>query len=362
MRILYVDYTMNMGGIENFLMNITRRLHKDNKIDFLCYSKKDFIFDDELKQMNCNVYKISDPASVSPLKHFKEVKQIIKNGKYDVVHCNTYIDSGYVMLAAYLCNVKVRITHSHTSQKSISFKQRLKWAIGKVLIKIFANNKIACGELAGKSLFGKSKFLIIENGIDLNKYSFNNDIRTKIRKNYNIKNDEIVIGHVGRFAEVKNHKFIIEVARHLKEKKIKFKALLLGSGPEKDNIIQMTKDYDLTQEIIFTGDVFDSYNYYNAMDVILFPSLYEGLPLVFVEAQINGLNIVASNTISKESNLIGNVCFLDLNDNIDIWASYIVDKSKSRNENLDYFSHSFYNLDNVVSKLLSIYNKKNSRG
>ena len=360
MKILYVNYAMNMGGIENFLMNVTRKIANKYEIDYLCYSDEKFLFEEELNKLNCNILRITSTSKCSPLKHFFEIKKIIKKGKYDVVHCNTYTDSGYVMFAAFLCGVKVRICHSHTSQKSISFLQKMKWSIGKTLIKLFSNKKVACSDVAGKALYGRSKFEIIENGIDINKFSFNSLKREELRKKYNINDSTIVIGHIGRFAEVKNHKFIIEVAKTMKEKQYDFRILLLGDGPEFNNINKMVNEYNLEKYVIFVGNVFDAYNYYNAMDAFIFPSLYEGLPLTLVEAQINGLNIISSNNVSTESNLFGNVEFISLDEKIDIWVSKLINASKGRNFNMDFFNDSYYNLDNTVKKIENIYNNKNN--
>ena len=128
MRILFVNYTMNIGGIESFLLNITKELKAHNiDVDFLCYHQEPFDLENELNKLNCHIYHISDPDHTPSFKHLKQIKKVLKENKYDIIHSNTYTDSGFVMLAAFLAGIKVRVTHSHTSQKPTSFKQRIKW-------------------------------------------------------------------------------------------------------------------------------------------------------------------------------------------------------------------------------------------
>lgn len=352
MKILFVNYRMNIGGIESFLLNITKELVKQkHHIDFLCYKDGKYDLDKEIKDLKCNIYRINDPDKVSSYKHFKELYNFLKNNKYDVIHCNTYTDSGLVMFAAFLAGIKVRVTHSHTSQKPKSLKQKIKWFIGKMMINIFSNKKIACSKVAGESLYLTNKFVILENGVDLNKYIFNKDIRNKIRKELLVKENEILIGHVGRFVPVKNHEYIIDLFKELDDN---YKLLLIGDGPDKTKIEKLVRDYKLKDRVIFTGNIRNTNEYLNAIDLILFPSLYEGLPVSLVEAQMNGLQIIASNTISKEINFFGNVHFFDLNDSKENIKD-IIKKTNKRNINNDYFKNSNYNIENTVSKIISIY-------
>lgn len=359
MKILFVNYSMNIGGIETFLMNIIRRIDlTENSVDFLCYSNDKYDYENEIIEKKCGLIRISHPNKVNPFKHLRELINIMRNGKYDVVHCNTYFDSGYVMLAAKLCNIRVRVTHSHTTQGTNpkSLTQKIKWGMGRFLINCFSNRKVACGQQAGMALFGKNNFSIIENGVDVDKFSYNIKYREELRNKYNIKDDELVIGHIGRFAEVKNHKFIVKVFAKMIKNHDNVKLMLVGDGPELNNIKVMIDEYGITDKVILTGNVMDNYKYFNVMDCLFFPSIYEGLPLTFVEAQINGLNIIASNTISQQSNLIGNVTFLSLEQKEDEWIAVIQEKIKKRNFNTEYFMTSDYNLNNTVQKLLKIYN------
>lgn len=354
MKILFVNYTMNIGGIESFILNISNELKKQgNEIGILCYRKEKFILEEEITKNGYKLYKIDNPDIISAFKHFKQLINFFKNNKYDVVHCNTYTDSGYVMIAAFIACVKVRVTHSHTSQQPKSFKQKLKWLFAKILIELFSNRKIACSKVAGDSLYLSKKYDILENGVDVTKYEFNKEIRKKIRKELNINDKEIVIGHVGRFVPLKNHKFIINIFKDLDKN---YKLVLIGDGPELNNIKEMVKELKLEDRVIFTGNIKNTNEYLNALDLVLFPSFYEGLPVSLIEQQMNGLQIISSNNVSNEVNLFGNVHFFDLEDKETVFK-LIKEIGNKRIINNDYFKDSNYNIENTCKKLLDIYNK-----
>lgn len=359
MKILFVHYVMDVGGVESFIMNVSRLLYSNNEIHYLTFDNPEqkFYYEDEIKANNGKIYKLNKKSS-SEISFIKNLVKIMKTEKYDVVHSNSYVITGEILLAAFLAGVKVRVAHSHSSWEAKGFKQKVKYFVAKSLIKLFATRKIACSELAGIRLFGRSKYQILENGVNLEKYKFDFSVRNSIREHYNISENEKVIGHVGRFDKVKNHKFIVELFDHLTKNKDGYKLMLVGNGDEFENIKTLVATKKLEDKVIFVGQVDCANIYYNAMDCMIFPSFYEGLPFTFVEAQINGLNIVASDTISKSSNLIGNVSFLSLDDNIEIWASMIKKNSIERNFDEEYFLNSNYNLDNTLKKLLSIYTNK----
>lgn len=357
MKIIYVNYVMDQGGIENFTMNVLKKLNQNNSIEILTFVDPEtkFYHEEELKKLNCKIHKI-DKKKLGLIGFIKELIKIFKKGKYDIVHSNVYATSGYVMLAAYLSGIKIRVAHSHSSHDSKNIFDFMKHIIGKILIKLFSNRQIACSEKAGNKLFGKNKYIILENGVDLNKYEFNEKSRNYIRNKYNIKHDEKVIGHIGRFHKVKNHKFIIEVFENILKIDHNFKLMLIGDGEEFNNIKHLVKNKGIDSKVIFVGSANNANEYYSSFDSILFPSFYEGMPFVFIEGQINGLNFIASNTISKDSNLIGNITYLDLNENIQLWSTKVIEKSECRHFNHRYFKESNYNLDNMINKMIKIYN------
>ena len=354
MKILFVNYTMNIGGIESFLLEISKEIKKSGKeVDILCYKNEKFDMETELKNNNINIYRIDNPQNIPVFSHINQLYKFIKKNQYDVVHSNTYTDSGCVMLASFFAGTHIRVTHSHTSQQPRTLLQKTKWFLAKILIKIFANQKIACSEIAGESLFLDKQYEILENGVDLTKYEYNSNIREIIRKKYNIKNNEIVMGHVGRFVPLKNHEFIIKVFELLKPN---YKLMLIGDGPELNRIKDIVNEKKLSKRIIFTGNIRNTFDYLNAIDFIFFPSLYEGLPVSLIEAQINGLQIISSKNVSSEVDLFGNVHFFDLNEEKEKIVKMIENNDIKRSLNHNYFKKSNYNIENTAKKLLNIYN------
>ena len=358
MKILYISYVMNQGGIENFIMSASRKLYTENEVSFLTiiHSDEKFYYEDEINNMNCNLFKV-DKIKIGTLKFIIQLVKIFKKEKFDVIHSNIYVASGYVMFAAWLAGIKVRVSHSHSTYVASNFKQKINYKIAKLLVKLFSNRKIACSKEAGTSLFNKSKYDIVENGIDINKFIYDAKKRNEIREKYNIKKDDIVIGHVGRFVKVKNHEFIIRVFKECLKENKNYKLFFVGDGQEMDNIKKLVGKNNITDKVIFVGSVIDPSSYYNAMDVFIFPSLFEGLPYVLIEAQVNGLKIIASENVSRDSNLINNITFLSLNDDIKKWVNKIKINSNNRKSDLEYFEKSYYNIDIMINKLLNIYRK-----
>lgn len=356
MKILYINYVMNQGGIENFIMSASRELVKNNDVSFLTIINSDdkFYYEDEISKMGCKIYKLNKD-NMGVFKFILELVEIFKKNKFDIVHSNIYVASGYIMFAAWLANVKVRITHSHSSYTPNGFKQAIDYKIAKILIKLFSTKKIACSVKAGKALFGNSHYEIIENGISINKFKFDNKVRQVVREKNGIKFDEIVIGHIGRFVPVKNHKFLVDIFNECLKVNENMKLLLVGDGEEKEKISSYVKDLNIEKKVIFIGSVPDSSIYYNAMDVFVFPSLFEGLPYALVEAQVNGLNIITSDRVSKDAKLIDNVTFLSLNTPKKAWVNLINEKCKERNFDFSFFEKSYFNIDNMLKKLEEIY-------
>lgn len=244
---------------------------------------------------------------------------IEQNGPYCAVHSHMNVMSGLIMFSAWLSGINLRISHSHSTRFTNSFPTII---LGKTLIKIFANKKVACGQKAGKALFGQSKFSVIPNGIDTAKYYvYDENTRSILRRKLNMKLDAFQICHVGRFVDVKNHKFILEVARELKNDNVNFQVHLLGDGELFDEIHQMANEMNL-EEVCFHGSVENVNEYLKASDLFILPSKYEGLPVTLVEAQSAGVKCLVSNGVPTEADFnLGLMEALPLEK--DIWVTRI---------------------------------------
>ncbi len=357
-NILHVNNTMNIGGVESFLLTTYSNIERKNyKFYFLCYSNNKFDYEDEIKKLGGEFIRISNPKKVSIIKHYHELCKIMKKYKFDVVCSHTYFDSAIVLLAALKSKIKIRIAHSHTTEgnNSVNALRRFKWNIARLIINICANYKFACSKEAGISLFRNKKFIVIPNGIDTKNFKFNLKNRVDIRNQYNIKEQDILIGHVGRFDKAKNHKFMIDLLEKLRLNNKSYKLMLVGNGKEYDDIISYVKEKNLETQVIFVGSVNQASSYYSAFDLFIFPSLYEGLGISLIEAQISGLKAIASTNVPQEVNETGNVSFLPLS--INEWSTYINSIDLTRNDTKEYIEKSKYNIKNTIEILTKIYNK-----
>lgn len=359
-KILEVIGSMNMGGAETLLMNILRNINKQKyELFFLCYGNKKFDYEDELTSLGGKIIRISTPTS-NIFKNVKQIKKIIKDNNIDVVHCHTYFNSMYALIAAKQCKIKKRITHSHNtiSEKNPSILKRFYFFVSKIIINLYSTDFLACGQEAGEALFFRNKnFRIIDNGIILDKFYYDSEIREKKRKELNFSDGYQVIGHVGRFEEAKNHEFLIDIFDGYQKKHKDSILLLIGDGSLRTSIEKKIREKHLQNKVFLLLKRSDVNEIYSAMDLFLFPSLYEGLPVVLIEAQTNGLPIVASDTIDKDSDYTDTISFLSLQDSKDVWITEIDKRMGKRTDNRKLMENSKYNIKNTVKQIEEIYSK-----
>ncbi len=359
--------SMNCGGTETMLMNVLRNIDKEKyEIHFIENVSEKCWYDDEIISLGGKIIKLKSKKR-DIFKYIKELIKIFQTNKYNVVHSHTYLHSGIIMYAAKKAGVDIRITHSHSNMNTIkhSFVYRIKKLLMTRLILKYSNKFVACSKEAGISLFGKEfekKGIILHNPIEISKIdNINRDEVNNIKAKYSIlSNNQIILGHVGRFIEIKNHKFLVEIAKILYDKNINFKLFLLGDGENFENIRRLVKEYNLENHIIMTGNVKNVYDYMSIMDVFLMPSLYEGLPLTAIEAQASGVNCILSNNISPETDVgLGIVKFLSLS-NIQNWIEEIlilsgkekIDKEIIKNKMIE----EKYDTNSIIKELEKLYN------
>lgn len=375
-RVLHIVGIMNMGGLENFIMNIYRKIDKSKvQFDFLITREEEGIFDKEIISFGGRIYNIPSMEKVG----YKRYKKILKNffkehNEYKIIHCHRNALSSVYLKEARKSNIPIRIVHSHNT--NIVEKKNIKGYI-KILVKkyfrlfinFYATDFFACSFDAGKWLYGnkiaESKLTIIKNGIDLSKYNYNKHINMKIRKELSISDDTFLIGHVGRFELQKNHKFLVEILKQLDKDIKKYKLILVGDGILKNEIKDMIKNTKLEEKVMFLGIRKDVNELFMAFDLFLFPSLFEGLPLSLIEAQATGLNCLVSRNISDEVDMDLNILKkLDIV-NVDIWVDEIKNKHKNmyanrlvRYSNYDKLTQNGYNDECIGEWLVSFYQQK----
>ncbi len=328
-RVLQVVTYMEKGGIENMLMNFYRKIDRTKiQFDFLVHVSEKAEFEDEIEALGGRVYRLPVQRSIRNfLRYMKALEEFFYSHKeFTVIHCHMNALSLFPIYAAKRAGVRVRIAHSHVALQSNCYTSVFR-RVCKRLLNRYCTDRFACGEKAGRYLFGdklyeKGFVTVVNNGIDCEAFRFDEAKRREIRKKHGF-GDELVIGHVGRFDEFKNQSFLIDVFQCLKSSGINGKLLLLGEGKLADEMKEKVRRLGLSDSAVFVGVVPDVYNYLNAMDVFVFPSVFEGLPLTIVEAQANGLTIFASDAVSSESDLTGLVEFLPLSLGADGWAEKI---------------------------------------
>ena len=318
-RVLHILQRMEAGGTQALLMNIYRNIDRNKvQFDFLVeYPDKQF-YDEEILKLGGKIYYSNVRNDFNIFKFIKKLKKIIKENDYKIVHMHTYSIGYFCLKAAKECNVPIRIAHSHNNQTVHDFKYLPKLFLQRIYT-IYANNLLDCSEEAGRYLFKNKKFKVLNNAIDSKKFIYNEEIRKKEREELGLENS-FVVGHVGRFHPQKNHKFLIEIFSEIKRKKDNAKLLLIGTGDLENSIKKQVQELNLQNDVIFLGNRIDVNNLYQAMDIFIFPSLFEGLGIVAIEAQASGTPIVCSNKLPPEIEISPIFKKLSLNETAEVWA------------------------------------------
>ncbi len=311
------------GGVESVVMNYYRHIDRSKiQFNFICDEDSTNIPYEEIEKLGGKVILI--PPYQKIFKYHKKLKKILKEGNYKIVHSHINTLSVFSLFAAKCAGVPVRIAHSHSTTNKKEKKKNLVKQILRPFSKVFATDYMACTEHAGRWLFGNKEYdngnvYLLNNAIDLDKFKYDEKLRKEKRKELNIKEDTLVIGHVGRFVEQKNHRFLIDIFNEVHKQNKNSVLLLIGQGPLMDEMKQKVDSLGISDSVKFLGQRKDVSELYNAMDLFLFPSLYEGLGMVLIEAQANGLPCIASTEVPKIADISNNVQFYNLNDSIDIW-------------------------------------------
>lgn len=316
------------GGVEAVVMNYYRNIDRSKiQFDFICDDDSTNIPYDEIKKMGGRVIIV--PSYTHLFSYNKKLNEIFKKNKYKIVHSHINTLSVFPLRVAYKCGVPIRIAHSHSTTNKKEWKKNMIKNILKPFSKMYATDYYACSKYAGEWLFGKnSKFTILNNAIDVDRFKYNEKYNKEIRKELNISSDTFVIGHIGRFVTQKNHSFLIDIFYELLKLNSNSVLLLAGQGPLQDEIKFKVKNLNIEDKVFFLNQRSDAYKLFSAFNVFLLPSLYEGLPVVGVEAQASGLLCVLSDSMTKETKILDSTCFISLDNDACYWAKAILNKYK----------------------------------
>ena len=350
------------GGVEAVVMNYYRHIDRDKiQFDFICDDDSTRIPTEEIEKLGGKVILI--PPYQKVFKYHKTLKKVLQEGQYKIVHSHINALSVFSLWAAKSAGVSVRIAHSHSTSNKKEWKKTLLKNILRPFSKVFATDYFCCSELAGRWLFGnktydQGKVYLLNNAIDVDKFKYDEKIRKEKRKELKIKDKDLVIGHIGRFVQQKNHSFLIDIFNEVHKQNKNTVLLLAGEGPLKEEIENKVKELGLEKNVMFLGQRNDANELYQAMDLFLFPSLYEGLGMVLIEAQCAGLPCVASTEVPRIAKVSMGVSFISLDENLGRWKSICLDliiKKNVRNTVLNSLKIENYDIKNESIKLQEKY-------
>ncbi|PYZ95070.1 glycosyl transferase family 1 [Salipaludibacillus keqinensis] len=314
-RVLHAVVNMNRGGAETFLMNLYRHIDR-SKVQFDFLTSKEGVFDQEIKKLGGVIHRIPYLTEVGPKKYRQLLDKFFNDHPlYKIIHSHMDKMSGMILTSAKNNNVPIRIAHSHnTSSEGNGLVQLYKWHIGNKLNEA-ATDRFACSMQAGEWLFKDKKktFFLINNSIDVDAYLFNRRNRLKVRKELGLNGNNLVLGQIGRFNHQKNHLFSLQLFSQVIKRNKQARLVLVGDGSERDRIERRIRKLNLDEFVILTGVRSDIPEVLSALDLLLFPSFHEGMPVALIEAQTSGLTCLASETITPDVDLNLNlVQFLSL--------------------------------------------------
>lgn len=326
-RVLHFQGRMGLGGAESFMMNIYRKLDKSKlQFDFLIYDDYADIQDyhTEVHSMGGRIFVVTNPKK-NIIKYIYEVGRLLKKYEFDIAHNEVYFGGGINLWLARLCGIKKRISHSHATEdgKGNGLLLKIVRKLLRVLLLCNATELVAVSREAGESLYGKREFTIVHNGIDLSMYNNQGDYNAK-KKELGIPLDAFVIGNIGRLEKQKNQTLLIDIFSKIKSINVNSKLIIVGEGSLKSDLEKKVKQNGLDSDIFFLGERRDIPEIINLFDVFAMTSLYEGLPMVCIEAQASLKKLVLSNTISSDTKLTPNVIFVPLDAPIEDWANEIL--------------------------------------
>lgn len=356
-RVMILGMSPRVGGVESYIMNIIRNINRE-KYEFYFPYYTEIAYHDELLELGGKLIHM-EVSRHRPLKYIEYVGKIFQKYKFDVVYYNTCdIMSMDMITFGKKYNVPIRVIHSHNSSNIVkpNYLHRCteKWC--RAHLDTYATKLLACSDVAGAWMFGERMYEKINNGIDVKKFAYSLEARLDLRKRLCL-DDKMVIGFVGSLWEQKNPIFLLDVFAKIKEKKKNAVLLVIGTGELLCDMEERVKALGIDNAVRFLGNRDDVFKLLSAMDRFVLPSKFEGLPFVLVEAQANGLPCVTSTNVSIESNITGEVEYLSLEADLNLWADKIIcQKTKlDREKYAGIVQSNGYDIKTTVTQIEKIF-------
>lgn len=361
-NVLYFVDRMLRGGIQTFVLENMRHMDSAKvQIDYLLLDDGvHYELEDVLRNEGANVYKLNGIWLRTPKDYlaYKDAlkKFFVEHHNYDVIHLHSSSKNWLVLYYAKKYGIKTRIAHSHNIGFQTHSKGQLLLANAfKPLLKKYATDYFACSQDAGKWLFGNASVTVVYNAVDLNRFWYNEVKGEKIREQYGLK-DTFVVGHVGRFSPQKNHEFLLQIFSGIAKKRNDARLLLVGEGELQSKLEEQAKSLGVIDKVIFAGFHSNAEDYLSAMDVFVFPSSYEGLGLVLIEAQANGLPCFTSQgVVPQEAKVSEQLEYISLNKSPKEWAEQILHSDKKRKDVRAQIAEKGYCIEDTAEFLQEFY-------
>lgn len=337
-KILEIIGSLRVGGQENVGKMIGLHIDRSKyEIHYLVFDEEPEPYELELTEAGIKVFHLPEPSR-GYITYLKNLRKLIKENSYSIIHAHTMYNCGWAMLMGKILGVPCRISHSHSIKMAdyhYTLYQKIYQFIMRYIIRWCATDYIGCGKAAGAWLYGEKFFRkkgkVVYNGIDTERFAFSAESRAKLRKKLNLEG-KFVIGHAGHFVKVKNQKFLISLMPEILKKRPESVLLLLGEGEMRGELWEYCQQLGVADRVIMTGNVSNVSEYLCAMDVFVFPSLYEGMPLAVIEVQCNGLPCIISDSVPDDVYLTDLVRTLSLNDSKEKWTSEICDTERKNEQ------------------------------
>lgn len=354
-QVLEVCAKLNIGGAQAVAANIAIYADESFHFDYVVFGNEEGEYEKRIIEKGNSVFHICSPQE-NVFLHIRDLYRLIRRKKYDAVHCHTMFHCGIVMFLAKLLHVPCRMCHSHTvdDERGKSKSRIFYRAVMRKLIQSYGNVFFACGVAAGEALYGVEWFAkhgcVVKNGIDISKYSFSWKNREYQRKSLQIT-DCFVIGNVGHYVSVKNQRFLINLMPEIRKKRENAILLLFGEGEDRKKLQQAIDERNAANYIKLMGNTDEVAEILSALDVFVFPSLFEGTPLALIEAQANGLPCIVSNLIPTDACITKKVHMLPLIN--EEWEKAILNAQRERSTEAVNELHNAY--EDVTDSMSIIY-------
>lgn len=353
-RVAQVMGYMDGGGVEQVVMNYYRHIDRSRvQFDFLVCEGSGMVPREEIESMGGRVFMVP-PYKELP-RYMREMERLFRAERWPIVHSHVNALSVFPLRAAKHAGVPVRIAHSHSTAGRGETAKNAAKSVLKRFANAYPTHRMACSRYAGEWLFGKgADFEVVYNAVDLSRFSFDAGTRAQARADLGLVGDQLAVGHVGRFMPQKNQRFLIEAFAELAGLRPDAVLLLVGSGEAVPLAESWAAEHGVADKVMFFGQRDDVGRLYQAFDAFVLPSLYEGLPLVSVEAQAAGLPCFLSDRITRELDVTGTVRFLPI-DGASVWAEALAGVEPG--ERITALREDFenYDIDRAAGRLAARY-------